>query len=307
MTVRGRLANIPKNIIDKKEEIVRLYYVDGIKQQEIKKRLGLTSVSVVAEVLRRDMIEKINNFKAINLNETKATDYEKKKIEIIKFLKNDRKMDYSSIAVALNLPRDQVFKVVSSETSGLRNTLSQTEREIRNQEMKRLSLEEGLSLQEIGNRVGVSKQMVSRIFKELGYEPIRGTRKVKMKATGLPELTNLITNDFNAKLSEITEQLREVKSQYASSRQYSNKVILELRCLLLQSLSEHLTIANFKDFQKQSKIIKSVYTQYTNTTTEDTRPPFYGMLQDTVQLVNNIERRKAYLDIVDYLKGNNVQ
>lgn len=39
MTVRGRLANIPKNIIDKKEEIVRLYYVDGIKQQEIKKDL----------------------------------------------------------------------------------------------------------------------------------------------------------------------------------------------------------------------------------------------------------------------------
>ena len=303
MTVRGRLSKIPSDTVTKKEEIIKMYYVDGVKQQEIKKQLSLSSVSVVAEVLRQDMLERINSFKAINLKEIKATDYDKKRIEIIKFLKNDRKMDYSSIAVALNIPREEVFKIVSSETSGLRNTLSQAERDLRNNEMKRLSLEEGLSLKEIGKRVGVSKQMVSRIFKEMGYEPIRGTRKVKMKATAFPELTSLITNDFNAKLSEITEQLREVKSQYASSRQYSNKVILELRCLLVQSLSEHLTLANFKEFQKQSKIVKSIYSQYTNTTTDETRPPLYGMLVDTVQLINNIERRKAFTDLKEIFKG----
>ena len=247
MTLRGRLSEVPKQIVaDNKEAILKMYYDEGIKQQEIRKRLGLSSVSIIAEILRRDMLEKIESFKKVDPS---SKNYELKLLEVIKFLKNQRKMDYSSIALALGLEKARVFKVISSENSGLRNSLSDSERRDRNAEMVRLSKEEGLSVTEIGKRMGVSKQMVSRIFTDLGYKPIRGTRNIQARMGNIPELRKFIIEDCNAKLKEMGAQLRKVKGDFAVLTKEND----ELREKLNKVLQERDDFEYRYEVQKQRK------------------------------------------------------
>ena len=284
MTVRGRLSYLPKGVIKQEKEIMHLYYDLGIKQREIKDRLNLDSVSVVAEVLRRDAVNRVEEFKGLNPN---SEGYQEKAVEIIKFLKNFRKCDYSTIGTILELPRDTVFKIISDETSGLRNTLTTSEREDRNREMIRLSKEEGLSVTEIGKRMGLSKQMVSRIFTDLGYKPIRGTRKVQITQKNISELNQFMKDDCNAKLRELNTELRKVKSEAASVRQYNNRLIVTLRCKLIKEIAKGITDENLHEFKIQSRYVKQVYDQFLATTDETCRPPHFGIIEETVKLINS--------------------
>ena len=245
MTVRGRLAQLPKGVAKQEKEIMHLYYDLGIKQKDIKEKLNLSSVSVVAEVLRRDAVIRIENFKKLD---PKSEGYQEKAVEIIKFLKNFRKCDYSSISTILELPRETVFKIISDETSGLRNTLTNSEREDRNKEMIRLSAEEGLSVTEIGKRMGLSKQMVSRIFTDLGYKPIRGTRKVQI-TQNIADMHQFIKDDCNAKLKELNDELRKVKGEAASVRQYNNRLIAKLRCKLIHEIAKNVDEDNLHELK----------------------------------------------------------
>ena len=278
MTVRGRIATLPKKVTSQSDSIIKMYYEQGLKQKEIKDKLGLDSISVVAEVLRRDMVTRVEEFKKLDKN---AKDYSNKVITIIKFLKNSRKLDYSSIATILEIPRDEVFRYISDETSGLRNSLSVTERLDRNAEMVRLSQEEGLSVTEIGKRMGLSKQMVSRIFTDMNYKPIRGTRKVQITQKNLPELLKFMKDDCNAKLGELHDELRSVKSAFASNRQYNNKVIIELRCKLIKAL-RNSNVPNEKELANQLKFINVIYKQILETTTEGARPPYFKLIEETL-------------------------
>lgn len=278
MTVRGRIATLPKKVTSQSDNIIKMYYEQGLKQKEIKDKLGLDSISVVAEVLRRDMVTRVEKFKKLDKN---AKDYSNKVITIIKFLKNSRKLDYSSIATILEIPRDEVFRYISDETSGLRNSLSVTERLDRNAEMVRLSQEEGLSVTEIGKRMGLSKQMVSRIFTDMNYKPIRGTRKVQITQKNLPELLKFMKDDCNAKLGELHDELRSVKSAFASNRQYNNKVIIELRCKLIKAL-RNSNVPNEKELANQLKFINVIYKQILETTTEGARPPYFKLIEETL-------------------------
>lgn len=278
MTVRGRIATLPKKVTSQSDSIIKMYYEQGLKQKEIKEKLGLDSISVVAEILRRDMVTRVEEFKKLDKN---AKDYSNKVITIIKFLKNSRKLDYSSIATILEIPRDEVFRYISDETSGLRNSLSVTERLDRNAEMVRLSQEEGLSVTEIGKRMGLSKQMVSRIFTDMNYKPIRGTRKVQITQKNLPELLKFMKDDCNAKLGELHDELRSVKSAFASNRQYNNKVIIELRCKLIKAL-RNSNVPNEKELANQLKFINVIYKQILETTTEGARPPYFKLIEETL-------------------------
>ena len=278
MTVRGRIATLSKEAESRKDEIIKLYYEQGIKQKDIKEKLGLESTSVVAEVLRRDMITRVENFKKLS---PASAEYPVQAVKVIKFLKNYRKLDYSSISTILELPREAVFKLISDETSGLRNSLSVTERLDRNAEMVRLSQEEGLSVTEIGKRMGLSKQMVSRIFTDMNYKPIRGTRKVQITQKNLPELLQFMKDDCNAKLGELRDELRHVKGAFASSRQYNNRVIIELRCKLINAL-RNSTVVNEEELESQLKFIRTVYKQILQTTDKNSRPPYYKLVQETL-------------------------
>lgn len=276
MTVRGRIATLSKEAESRKDEIIKLYYEQGIKQKDIKEKLGLESTSVVAEVLRRDMITRVENFKKLS---PASVEYPVQAVKVIKFLKNYRKLDYSSISTILELPREVVFKLISDETSGLRNSLSVTERLDRNAEMVRLSQEEGLSVTEIGKRMGLSKQMVSRIFTDMNYKPIRGTRKVQITQKNLPELLQFMKDDCNAKLGELRDELRHVKGAFASSRQYNNRVIIELRCKLINAL-RNSTVVNEEELESQLKFIRTVYKQILQTTDKNSRPPYYKLVRE---------------------------
>ena len=281
MTVRGRLAELPKDVITQEKKILKLYYEQGIKQKDIKDKLGLNSVSEVAEILRRDMVSRVETFKKIS---NKSSEYSKAAVEIIKFLKNYRKLDYSSIATMLGLPKETVFKTISDETTGLRNSLTVAEREDRNTEMLRLSREEGLSVTEIGKRMGLSKQMVSRIFTDMGYKPIRGTRKVQITQKNLPEAVKFIKDDCNAKLQELNNELRKVKSEYASSRQANIRISLELRCKLVKAVNKLNDKESEHELKIQKGYLQKIYNQLIET---NSNPPYLSMLKETLDEVNN--------------------
>lgn len=280
MTVRGRLSELSKSAISQEKKILKLYYEQGVKQKDIKEKLGLGSSSEVAEVLRRDMITRVENFKSVS---KESEDYQKSAVEIIKFLKNYRKLDYSSIAAMLELPKETVFKIISDETTGLRNSLSVTEREDRNTEMLRLSKEEGLSVTEIGKRMGLSKQMVSRIFTDMGYKPIRGTRKVQITQKNLPEAVKFIKEDCNAKLRELNDELRKVKSEFASSRQANIKQIIELRCKLLKAVNQLSDSISEHELKVQKNYLSKVYEQLVST---KSNPPYLSLIKETLDEVN---------------------
>ena len=285
MTVRGRLSQIPKGVAKQEKEIMHMYYELGVKQKDIKEKLKLSSVAIVAEVLRRDAVTRVVAFKKLNPT---SEGYQEKAVEIIKFLKNYRKCDYSTISTILELPRDTVFKIISDETSGLRNTLTNSEREDRNNEMIRLSKEEGLSVTEIGKRMGLSKQMVSRIFTDLGYKPIRGTRKVQITQKHIPNLSQFIKDDCNAKLRELNDELRRVKGEAASVRQYNNRIIATLRCKLVKEIAKDVNEDNLHELKIQSRYIKQLYNQFLETTSSETRPPHFALLEETIKVINNI-------------------
>ena len=285
MTVRGRLSQIPKGVAKQEKEIMHMYYELGVKQKDIKEQLNLSSIAIVAEVLRRDAVTRVENFKKLNPN---SEGYQEKAVEIIKFLKNYRKCDYSTIGTVLGLSRDVVFKIISDETSGLRNTLTNSEREDRNREMIRLSAEEGLSVTEIGKRMGLSKQMVSRIFTDLGYKPIRGTRKVQITQKHIPNLSQFIKDDCNAKLRELNDELRRVKGEAASVRQYNNRIIATLRCKLVKEIAKDVNEDNLHELKIQSRYIKQLYNQFLETTSSETRPPHFALLEETIKVINNI-------------------
>ena len=285
MTVRGRLSQIPKGVAKQEKEIMHMYYELGVKQKDIKEKLKLSSVAIVAEVLRRDAVTRVEAFKKLNPT---SEGYQEKAVEIIKFLKNYRKCDYSTISTILELPRDTVFKIISDETSGLRNTLTNSEREDRNNEMIRLSKEEGLSVTEIGKRMGLSKQMVSRIFTDLGYKPIRGTRKVQITQKHIPNLSQFIKDDCNAKLRELNDELRRVKGEAASVRQYNNRIIATLRCKLVKEIAKDVNEDNLHELKIQSRYIKQLYNQFLETTSSETRPPHFALLEETIKVINNI-------------------
>lgn len=282
MTVRGRLAQLPKNAEKQGKEIIKLYYEQGVRQKDIKDKLGLDSISVVAEVLRRDMLVRVEKFKKLD---PKAEGYQEKAVEIIKFLKNYRKLDYSSIGVILELPRDTVFKIISDETSGLRNTLTTTEREDRNNEMLRLSQEEGLSVTEIGKRMGLSKQMVSRIFTDMGYKPIRGTRKVQITQKNIPVYNKIMQADCNARLAEMRDELRKVKSEAASARQAQQRISLELRCKLIRQICNHYDEESAHELKIQVNYVQKVYDSFIET---NTRPPFINNLEETLKIAQGV-------------------
>ena len=104
MTIRGRLAQLPKGVATQEKEIMHLYYDLGIKQKDIKEKLNLSSVSVVAEVLRRDAVNRVENFKKLD---PKSEGYQEKAVEIIKFLKNFRKC-MSRFSKKINVYRKRI-------------------------------------------------------------------------------------------------------------------------------------------------------------------------------------------------------
>lgn len=297
MAERGQIASVPKLPQKTVDEVIRLYYHEGKKQTEIQKILKLRSSRVVAELLRRDMISRIKEYRKVDKN---STDYDKKTQDIIYFLKAYRKLSYTQIATALFMSVDEVYSIAANSIEGLRNSLSDKERRERNEEMVRLSKEEGLSVTEIGQKMGLSKQMVSRIFASIGYKPIRGTRNLKINSKTLPELMDFVRTDCNAKLKEVTDKLREQKVKYTSLKQYTSRAMVELRCELVQEQSTHLTALNYKSFRNNTITIKTLYRKAREL---EEKPVYYPLLVGTMRLILNTERRKEFKELKNVMEN----
>lgn len=288
-TIRGRISVLPDNILEKSDSIVKLYYDEHLRQTQIKEVLGLGSTSQVAEVLRRDMTERVKAFKKLK---KESPDYSTQLQNIVCFLKFDRKLGYTSISTMLEIPKEDLISLINHlPQKTARRVLSMEERRERDNLMKKMALE-GYTLQEIGIKVGVSKQRVSRIFTEMGFKPIKGTRQTKMKSTlSTSDINQLMMADFNAKLTEQSTKYRRLKMQYATLKAYHAEKMAELRCMLLEEIMANISVANFENYKLQRRLIKAIYNKYkeTNKTGDVVRK-----VNDIVQKINNFEGTVAY-------------
>lgn len=291
MGQRGRLAELSKEDIRYTDRVVKLYYDENKKQQQIKTELGLSSVSVVAELLRRDMMKRVQEFKSTPTN---SPEYQEKLASIIKFLRKQRKMDFIEMATVLNLPRAEIAKYLQKD-SNLRNFLSASERNDRAMEMKRLSMEEGLSITDIGRTFGVSKQLVSRIFKSMGYVPVKGTRNYKIKAQqNAPAIVKMVADDADQKVREIHAKMDRQRLDFANYKAYTNATIIGLRCTLINEICANLNHTNLSEFKIQKTHIRKVYNAVEKTTSSKTRPAYYQQLVDALQVIERTERSVHY-------------
>ena len=88
-------------------------------------------------------------------------------------------------------------------------------------------------------------------------------------------------DDCNAKLGALRDELRHVKGAFASSRQYNNRVIIELRCKLINAL-RNSTVVNEEELESQLKFIRTIYKQILQTTDKNSRPPYYKLVRETL-------------------------
>lgn len=296
MTKRGRLTTVPAKISAQKAEILEMYYDKGMKQQEIKVSVGASSVSEIAELLRTDMEDRIKVFKT--LKDT-SSGYEDKFIELVLFLRNQRKMTYQDISLKLDVDKVTIFNMIHSSNSKVRIAMTNEEKRERNELMKQMSID-GISLTEIGKRMGISKQMVSRIFAEIGYKPIRGTRFLKSRASkNTPELTKHVIEDCNGKLAELATELAKFKSKYTSSKQYTSKVIVELRCALVKEICKNVTLDNWDILQTQRKLLLSLHKEWSADTNEKAQ---FALVNETVELLKRTEKTTAYIKVRELIK-----
>jgi hypothetical protein len=138
--------------------------------------------------------------------------------------------------------------------------------------------------------MGLSKQMVSRIFTEMGYKPIRGTRKTQITQKNVPILNKIMQDDCNARLKEMSDEIRKVKSEAASARQYQNKVILELRCKLVKYMTPQITEedeAEYKEYRHLCKVIRTVRDQLLQTM--GAIPPAYSCISEVEAIIEGVK------------------
>ena len=293
-TLKGKLSELPESTLLLEKDIVRMCYEENKSPKEIKEELNLGSVGQVNEVLRRDMLSRVKQFKKINKD---SPDFYEARNEIINFLKFTRKLDYVTISEMLGIDRLSLFKIVSEITTCTsKNALTKEERRIRDNAMKSLALQ-GYSLQEIGNRAGISRQRVSRIFNEMGFKPIKGTRQIKMKSSlKQSELNKLMMKDFNDKLAEMNEKCISLRAQYGTLKIYHLERITEVRCKYLREIMKHPTLLNYEEYVNTRRLVRATYNKWKE---NNKSSKYVDFASETLDLVANYERTKCFKNLTE--------
>lgn len=205
-----------------------------------------TTLGVSEEVVRscidEDMSKRIALFK-----ETSKTSksYSARKIDTINFLRNEQQKSCEEIAELLGLSQNVVYSAINSKsTKSSKSThkvaLTRDEKRKRNEEILRLNVEEGMTLEAIGKQFNLTKQRISDILREMGHIPLTGNKiKAMDQNKNKSILAKKSVDTYNNKLEELGSEVRIAKQKLSIYKYYAARQFTELRCELMQCILDN--------------------------------------------------------------------
>lgn len=217
--------------------IVLMRYKQLMNTREIAEILCKTE-EFVHRALEIDTVDRINALKAMPLN---SPEYLVARRTLIKFMRDCQNKDYGTIAKSLGITENLVAKELKSplevENKVYKNKLNREEKRKRNNEIVRLNAQEGLTLEAIGARFGISKQRVSDIMKSLGYIPLTGNKiRAIDKSANKSVLSKKSIETYNQRIADMGTEIRTLKQRHAMYKYNTGKVITDLRCSFLETI-----------------------------------------------------------------------
>lgn len=255
------------------QDILFMRYKQLMNVASISQILNL-SEDVIREYLNEDTQKRIKVFKDTAKN---SKDYQSRKLEVIKFLKNEQQRDCAEIALMLGLSEVNIYETIGTlgKKNSIKTTLNREEKRKRDEEIVRLNAEEGLTLDAIGKRFGLSKQRISDILKEMGCIPVTGH---KIRAMDRDKNKSILTkksiDTYNKKLKELSMEIRLIKQKHSVYKYHSLRQLTELRCTLMDTY-----VSNW---------------EYTQPITQ------YKELLKTLRASVKIFERKGHTDTIEY-------
>lgn len=214
----------------------------------IKNLVGVDDINKIQEVLDRDKIKVIEQFKTID---RKAPNYSDKLINAVRLLRSEYNMNYREIGKALKESEYVIFDIirrqpVSRNSNGgyARAKFTREEKRMRNKDIIKLN-REGKTLLEIGRIYFTSKQNISAIMKELEYQPISQNEALGIGAEA-PD-TDVRILELEAKVEELKEILTTTRKQASITKYHMNSQILDLRIGYVTALMENICFGKQDD------------------------------------------------------------
>lgn len=254
MVTQTSSTKIPKQCV---ADIVLMRYGRLMNTREIAKLLNV-SEKHIHEALEIDTIERINALKAMPVD---SPEYVTTRRGLIKFMRDSQNKDYGTIAKSLGITENLVAKELNSplkvENKVYKNKLNREEKRKRNNEIVRLNAEEGLTLEAIGTKFGISKQRVSDIMKSLGYVPLTGNKiRAIDKSVNKSVLSKKSIDTYNARIQEMGTEIRTLKQRNAMYKYNTGKVITDLRCSFLEFIINNWE--HDKPVQQYKNLVKAL-------------------------------------------------
>ena len=225
---------------------------------EILNIVGTTNAEGVAEVLNRDMYAAIESFRNVPKNSPK---YREVFVNAVRLLRTEYNMNYKQIAEALGESEYVVFDIIRRNPVSLgvngyvKSSFTREEKRMRNRDMIRLN-KSGKTLSEIGRIYFCSKQIISRIFKDIEYEPISEQAALSVGQEQPSKSADELIAE--SKINDLKKEITDVKRSASIAKYQLHQQILDLRLGYIQALMQNIAYGEpSEDTVKQYKTLRS--------------------------------------------------
>lgn len=233
--------------------------------QEIATKLGVNETWLVSDTVDTELTARIEDIQTLS-HEGKP--YKTLLVELTKYLREMRNLGYNEIAELVGLPELEIYDIVfnypvtPSKTGYKKNSFTREEKTYRDEAMVKMNTEGGLTLQQIGNKLHLTKQRVSAIFKDLSYTPINTHHLKTITAEKYADkFAEIAEDDMAAKILALQDEIRTLKQRSAVTKYHYNKTIISLRCRLIMQYMlrwSELTKEERADYGAHRRVLEQI-------------------------------------------------
>lgn len=240
-----------------------------------------------------------NRIKIFKDTSKTSKNYNLRKTDIINFLRNEQQRSCEEIAELLELSQSTIYTALNTSTAKTsknqhRVALTREEKRKRNEEILRLNVEEGLTLEAIGKQYGLTKQRISDILRDMGHIPLTGNKiKALDKNKNKSILSKKSITTYNQKLEELGTELRITKQKLSLYKFYTTRQLIEVRCELMRCIllnwEHNKPIGQYKTLAKTLRVNYNHYQKQ-----GDTKSIEYQLLHEIVTKCDEFEESNNF-------------
>ena len=187
----------PKNRDRRAEEVRRLHFEEGLTQEEVAKRLGV-SVHTIYRTFKKQGWEPRHSTRRKELDEN-----------TVRRLYYDEGLTQEKVAEKLGVSESTIYRHFRKHN--MKPHRIDTRNEVDSKEVHRLHFEEKLSRKEVAEKLDVSERTISRIFRDQGWEAHGQTKYQNENERELARREN--RKNTQMKVIELREKLFGTKCQ----------------------------------------------------------------------------------------------